>query len=408
MKIMLASFLYESEIGGGAAVVVNQLAQSLIRKNHTVVVLTTWPGHFVKTEVIDLIKVIRLPASNIYWVADKDQQPVYKKVFWQLFDIWNPFIYRLALEVFRSESPDIVHSHKLRGLSPSIWSAASVAGVKKIVHTCHDFELLSPEGLFMGKAGRLAREQNLVMRPYQLVRKYFSRLVHTVTAPSRLVMDLHKEMRFFPRANARIVYNTHGFDSSQIQQNKLMSSRSCKIDVARRFLYLGRLDKAKGIDLLCQAFSRVADQKPDFLLRITGWGSLDEALREKYKHQDNIVFTGPAFGDQKVKLFRDSDMLIAPSVAPENFPIVIAEAYSHGVPVITSRAGALPEIVRDGETGFLFTTGSEDELFSVLTKVSEERFLLNSISKNCFEEAKKFTTEKFLGDYLDIYVDNAR
>jgi glycosyltransferase involved in cell wall biosynthesis len=405
MKIVLVSFLYEVEIGGGAAFVVNQLAHLLVQRSYSVVVITTWKGSYVKTNNIDGIKIIRVPPMNLYWVGEKDKQTSPKKIIWQLVDLWNPLVYRLVRQILINEAADIVHSHKLRGLSPAIWSAAASAGVKKIVHTCHDFELLSPEGLLIGRVGRLAQGQNLVIRPYQNLRKYFSRLVHAATAPSRFVLDLHQKMGFFSRANTRIVPNSHGFDAGELQQNSSESSRPYKKDLATRFLYIGRLDKAKGVDVLCEAFLLADGQNQNLLLRIAGWGPLDETLRKKYKHQSNIVFTGPVFGAQKAELFRDSHVLLAPSVAPESFGIVIAEAYSYGLPVIASRVGAYPEIVRDGETGFLVEPGSVDDLYSALTKVSKEHFLINAMSGNCFEEARKYTTEKPISDYLDIYED---
>ena len=405
MKIILLSFLYDAEIGGGAAVVVNQLAHLLVQRSHSVTVITTWKGKSVKNDLIDGVKIIRLPPLNLYWVGEKDRQSSPKKVIWQLVDLWNPLVYRLVRQILINEQADIVHSHKFRGLSPAIWGAAASAGVKKIVHTCHDYELLSPEGLFMGRIGRLAEEQNLVIRPYQSLRRYFSRLVHEVTAPSRFVLDYHLKMGFFPKAKTRIIPNTHGFDSSELQQENLEVSRFPKKDLARCFLYLGRLDKAKGIDILCQAFSQVAGQNQDFLLRIAGWGPLEASLREKYKNQRNIVFIGSVFGAQKTKLFRDSDVLVAPSIAAETFSIVIAEAYSHGVPVIASSVGAFPEIVREGQTGFLVKAGSVDELYSALAKVSQVPFLVSSMSGSCIDEARKYTTEKFISNYLNIYGD---
>ena len=407
MKIALLSFLYEPELGGGAAVVVNQLAHSLVQRSYSVVVITTWKGSYVKNDYVEGIKIIRIPPMNLYWVGEKDKQSDSKKIIWQLVDIWNPLVYRVVRQILINEDADIVHSHKLRGLSPSIWSAAASAGVKKIVHTCHDYELLSPEGFFMGKVGTLAQEQNLVMRPYQILRRYFSRLVHDATAPSRFVLDYHQKMGFFPVAKTGIVPNSHGFDVNELQKKLSEISKLPKKDLARRFLYLGRLDKAKGIDLLCMAFLRLASQNQDFLLRIAGWGPLEESLREKYKHQNNIVFTGPVFGAQKAELFRDSDVLVAPSVVHEPFGIVIVEAYSYGLPVIASTAGAFSEIVRDGETGLLVKPGSEDELYSALARVSEEHTLINSMSVNCLEEAKRYTLEKLTSNYLDIYGDSA-
>lgn len=405
MKILLTSFLYETEIGGGAAVVVNQLAQMLTQRDYHVVVLTTWAGRSIKTDHVDGIKIIRLPASNLYWVADKDSQPSYKKVFWQLFDTWNPLMYRLAREVIDAESPDIVHSHKLRGLSPSIWSAAASAGVSKIVHTCHDYELLSPEGFFMGWAGRLAQEQNLVMRPYQNLRKYFSRLVNVTSAPSRFVMDFHHKMEFFPRAKKIIIPNTHGFNADQLSLSFSKSSDFHRQHLTKRFLYLGRLDKAKGVDLLCEAFLQAGVQSQDCQLTITGWGHLEISLREKYKNQNRIKFTGPIFGDKKSELLWNSDVLIAPSVSPEPFGIVIAESYAHGLPVITSRAGAFPELVQDGKTGLLVETGSVDELSSAMIKFCTDSHPRSDMSAKCCREAEKYTAEKFFDGYLGIYED---
>jgi glycosyltransferase involved in cell wall biosynthesis len=258
----------------------------------------------------------------------------------------------------------------------------------------------------MGKVGQLAKEQHLLMRPYQGLRKYFSRLVHHVTAPSQFVLDLHQKMGFFALAETRVVPNSHGFGLKEIDRNFLGRSKPHKKISATRFLYVGRIDKAKGVDLLCQAFVQAASQHPGMLLRVAGWGPLDESLREKYRNQNNIIFTGPVFGVQKNELFRDSDMLVTPSLAPESFGIVIAEAFSYGLPVIATRVGAYTEIVQEGQTGFFVNPGSVEDIFSALLKAGKEPLLIDTMSWNCIEQARRFTSEKFLGDYLALYQDN--
>jgi glycosyltransferase involved in cell wall biosynthesis len=165
------------------------------------------------------------------------------------------------------------------------------------------------------------------------------------------------------------------------------------------------LDKAKGIDLLCQAFLRLTSLHNDVLLRIAGWGPLDRSLREEYKNSKNIEFIGPVSGSTKKELFRKSDVLVAPSVIPEPFGIVIIEAFTQGLPVITSKTGAFSEIVREGETGLLVNPESVDALFSAMVKVSEEHALLSRMSGNCIEEARKYTSEKLIKDFLDVYSD---
>jgi len=60
-------------------------------------------------------------------------------------------------------------------------------------------------------------------------------------------------------------------------------------------------------------------------------------------------------------------VLVVPSLWYEGLPMVIVEAYAAGLPVLASRLGGLPEIVKEGRTGFLFRSGDSDHLASVLT-----------------------------------------
>ena len=280
MKIILLSFLYEPEIGGGSAVVVNQLAQALTQRAHSVVVITSWQGRGIKTDYVGGIKIIRIPPMNLYWVGEKDKQPISRKVVWQLFDIWNPLVYRLVRQIIINEDADIVHSHKLRGLSPSIWSAAASAGAKKIIHTCHDYEVLSPEGLLMGRVGKLAREQSTLLRPYQVIRRSLSSIVNVATFPSMYAMEMHLKMGFFAAATKRIIPNSHGFSQKKIEEKRNASLYNKK-NAINKFLYIGRLDKAKGIDILCDAFIKLVAARPNSVLQIAGWGSLDRTFKIK-------------------------------------------------------------------------------------------------------------------------------
>lgn len=406
MKIILVSFLYEVELGGGATVVVNQLADALSSVGYEVVVLTSWKNRYVATEKINNIKVIRIPALNLYWVFNKETQPLYKKVLWQLIDIWNPWVYLLCKNIFNQERPDIVHVHKLRGLSPSVWSAAFDAGIKKIIHTCHDYELISPEGMLMGTIGRLAVTQNWLIRPYQMIRRHFSRLIFYAIAPSRYVLDMHRIMGFFSKSKVMVIPNTHGFSTQELDDIQFDAKRFRDSNGHVNFLYIGRLDKSKGVDVLCQAFLQVSKYYGSMSLTIAGWGSLAEGLRQEYSESKQIRFVGPAFGLKKAELFKNNDVLVCPSVAAEPFGIVVTEAYFYGLPVIASRLGAFTDIVKSGRTGYLVEAGSVQELSLVLKNFYEQPELIEEMSMNCYEEAEKYTIEKFINSYLEIYEAN--
>ena len=197
MKIILISFLYEPELGGGAAQVVFSLAKSLHSEGIEVVVITSAPQGGNSVEWQAGIKIIRFYPRNLYWVYDKDLQPPWKKVLWQVIDTWNPLVYWKLKQVLQAEAPDIVHVHKLRGLSPAVWNAARSAGVQVLVHTCHDYELFSPEGTLSGRVGRLAENQAFVLKPYQALRRRLSNQVSKASSPSQFSLDLHTTRGFF-------------------------------------------------------------------------------------------------------------------------------------------------------------------------------------------------------------------
>ena len=402
MKVVLISFLYEPEIGGGATVVVNQLAQGLLQRSHSVVVITSWQGRGLKTDYFDGIKIIRIPPMNFYWVAEKDKQSGLMKVAWQLVDIWNPLVYRLVRQILINEEADIVHSHKLRGLSPSIWSAAASIGVKKIIHTCHDYEALSPEGLLMGRVGKLAREQSILLRPYQVIRRSLSHAVDVATFPSTYAMKMHLKMGFFSAAIKRVIPNSNGFSQKKIEEKQAASFYNEKTAI-NRFLYIGRLDKAKGIDILCEAFIRLVGARPDAVLEIAGWGDLDVSLKAKYGKYGSINFLGPVFGERKGEVFTRNDVLVAPSRASETFGIVIVEGFAYGLPAIATRVGAFPEVVKEGFTGYLADPDSVDKLCDAMLKISAASLPAIEMSGNCFKEAIKYSTDSFLENYLSIY-----
>lgn len=403
MKILLATFSYDKANGGGAVAVVHQLANSLVSRNYEVAVLTTWAGSHLKTEYLEGIKVVSLPASNIYWIGEKEKQPAYKKVFWQLIDMWNPAIYRLAVEVIGHESPDVFHSHKLRGLSPSIWNAAKSVGVGKIIHTCHDFEIVSPQGLFMGKAGELARQQHFLLKPYQVIRRQCSKVVNVVTAPSKYTMSVHRNMGFFPAAKAEIIPNTHGLQIADIHENQAWLNQPGKSDGVIKLLYLGRLEKEKGLDVVCEAVSRIDPDGHHLELSLAGWGSYEEEIRNTYANVKAIQFIGPIFGENKRDTLRKSHVLIAPSIVPETFGIIIAEAFAYGIPVIASNLGAFPELITEGKTGFLFEPGSIESLMSIINSLMKNPDLIKNMSKLCLSEALNFTLDAFTTNYLRLY-----
>lgn len=402
MKTVIVTFLYDVMLGGGGGLVSRLLSTELIKTGCEVTVITS-SSKMSSTVIVGGVKVISIYPANLFWIYNKDRQPTWKKMIWQLIDTWNPWVYQALKPVFMKECPDILHVHKLRGFSPSVWNAGRDAGIPVIVHTSHDFEIVSPQGLLGGRVGKLAEEQALVMRPYQAIRRRASRLVKGFTTPSHILMDTHNRLGFFPNARKRVIHNSHGFHLEELAglrrdflENKVGGGP------VRRFLYLGRLDKAKGIDLLCKAFLDVARHYSNAKLDIAGWGPLENELKRRYDQTPQVFFYGNVQGATKHRLLSECDMVVVPSIAPESFGIVVVEAFAYGKPVIAARVGALPEIVTEGKTGFLFAPGDIDALTVALLHACENVHT-SDLREACFNEAPNYLVERMAEEYVSIY-----
>jgi glycosyltransferase involved in cell wall biosynthesis len=322
-----------------------------------------------------------------------------------MIDTWNPHVYRTVKSILRREQPDVVHIMKLRGLSPSLWSAAVAAGCRPLIQTCHDYEIMSPDGILVSRVGQWAREGKWILWPYQALRANLSRHVDVATSPSHYTLTTLTERGFFPQAAHIVVPSSHGYSLAQLAAYQAESSvrRRPALRGQFRLLYLGRLEKSKGVDLLCTVVDRVAHKRPNLRLDIVGWGDLESQLQQAYGDHPNICLHGSVFGKEKESLIANADILVVPSVWSEVYGLVITEAYVFGKPVIASRAGGMPELVREGETGFLVEPGDVAALQQVIEHVYENRHFVSEMEEACFAAARQYSFEKQTEQYLEAY-----
>ncbi len=401
MKVVLLTFLFEPEIGGGAATSVRLLARGLAGQGIQVVVITTCPRGQARVERAEGLTIYRFFPRNLYWIGDKDRQPTWKRVLWQLMDIWSPHAFWVVRRILEQERPDIVHANKLRGLSPSVWAAA---GGIPLVQTCRDYELMSPEGTLNSQVGHWAEQGTWFLRPYQRLRARLSRQIAGATAPSRYTLEMLTRHGFFPQAMKRVVPNSHGLTLEQLERRRQEAmTQPSRQNGQVRLLYLGRLEMVKGVDLLCTAFERCAAHFPHLHLDIAGWGTLEPVLRQKYGQHPQITFHGPVFGKVKDRLLAAIDLLVVPSVWPEVFGIVIAEAYTYGKPVIATSAGGIPEIVEENSTGFLIPSGDLEALKETIGRVAGSPASLRGMAPACFEAARLYSVERMTDEFRSMY-----
>jgi len=127
----------------------------------------------------------------------------------------------------------------------------------------------------------------------------------------------------------------------------------------RSIVYFGRLSPKKGLSTLLDAVKGL-----DITLNIIGDGPIRQELERKTIKEriDNVMFVGYKSGRELQKEIQNAIATVTPSQWYENNPRTVIESFALGKPVIGARIGGIPELVKDGKTGYTFEPGSIEDL----------------------------------------------
>jgi len=139
-----------------------------------------------------------------------------------------------------------------------------------------------------------------------------------------------------------------------------------------RISCLGQLGQRKGTPQLIEALGRLV-RRSDWSATIAGDGEVEEARAEvrRLGIVDRVAIPGWLASAATNDLLSRTDILVLPSFF-ENLPMVILEAFAHGVPVVSTSVGAIPEAVREGHNGLLVPAGDVTALARALERLIED------------------------------------
>ncbi|MBW2074703.1 MAG: glycosyltransferase family 4 protein [Deltaproteobacteria bacterium] len=315
---------------------------------------------------------------------------------------------RKLREVLKRKRPDVVHVHNFFPLlTPSIYDACADAGVP-VVQTLHNYRLLCPGGLFM-RNGKIC-EECLEKGPFQGVRYGCYRGSRLQTLPVAMMLAIHnwrktwheKVNRFIALTKfAREKFIQAGFPSEKIvvKPNFVRLPKIlAKQKNGKYAVFVGRLSIEKGVVTLLRAWQDLTDMP----LKLIGHGPLlDKAINLSPK---SVEVLGRKTHRDTISLLVKALFLILPAECYEGFPMVIAEAFACGVPVIASRLGAMAEIIDDGRTGLLFEPRNAKDLASKVRWLFEHPEKAEEMGRNARAEyEEKYTPERNYELLMDIY-----
>lgn len=219
---------------------------------------------------------------------------------------------------------------------------------------------------------------------FQKVFNRANKLIFVSKAGMRSAMEAYK----IDVNKCNVVYN--GISENLILKG---SNNIIKHDKPYNIIYIGRLAKKKGLDILIDTFSKLSKEY-DVKLSIVGNGEYKDKLVEKinyYHLQGKVVLYGQQTDIERY--LDNATIFVYPSICEEVFGISIVEAMAYGLPCIANNVGGIPEIIKNKENGFLTQNANSKELYSTIKEVIKmiEKQELDNISNNAKATAKKFS-----------------
>jgi hypothetical protein len=207
------------------------------------------------------------------------------------------------------------------------------------------------------------------------------------------------------------------------RDNTVRTSREPRDQEALTVLFVGRLERRKGVDLLLDAAARLLAAHENLKFTLVGKDTenteigetYSAAFKRKYAERPEIVsrvtFVGWVDDPELQKFYADADVCCFPS-RYESFGLVLVEAMAAGKPVVATRVGGIPTIVEDGGNGILVRSGDAADLEMALEKLLSDANLRSNMgrrSRELFERRFSIAavTERILEAYQEIAREHA-
>ena len=188
-------------------------------------------------------------------------------------------------------------------------------------------------------------------------------------------------------------------------------SKTTDIDMGKplRILNIGRLEAVKGQDILIRSCALLHDKGVEFQCKIVGDGSKYQqlaALIDQLTLNDKVLLLGTCYESDVADLLDWAHVMVLSSLS-EGTPMTIIESMMKGRPVVAPRITAIPEMVVDGKTGFLFEKANPQDLADKLTVLSKQPKLRIEMGKQGRKRSEiMFDLEKNAGKLKDIFKKN--
>lgn len=366
MRIVIVCF----PAPGGSGIVASELGRELACRGHE----------------------IHIVSHQLPFRLDEKGELFYHKVELKDYPLFPYPLFTLELagklvEVLNKYSPHIIHSHYALPNSISALLARDVSGSSvKVLTTIHGTDIT-----IWGNDPSL----------HPFIRHSLEKSDAVSAVSESLKEDAVKTLQL-PEKDIKVIYNFIDTEKYKPAVDENLR-RSMAPNGEKIILHLSNFRPVKRIPDLLQAFAQICRIDKGVVLLLAGDGVEKHkiiSLSKELGLDRNIKFIGTWI--DPVPLFSIADLFVLPS-EKESFGLAVLEAMSCGVPVVASKTGGLPELVKDGETGFLVPVGDIGSLSRAIMLLLKDDSLYRKFAVNSRERACQFSTEGIIPLYEDLY-----
>lgn len=408
MKVLLQNSLFYPNVIGGAEIAVHIIGAELRRRGLQVDGLATtglkgrdrgWRTRPTDDSLGTIYEAPFHGLTDLYRDGALAPQPgLLVRGLHHFTQVRSPRWKKLMAGILAESRPDVVHTNTILGMTSSIWEAARQQGIP-VLHTLHDYQLLCPRTTLMRSDHSNCVDAPLPCRVLARLKLSATDQVDLVTAPSRYVLERHRQAGGFPGVRAEVVANACEYLPPRVPERAA--------DGPVRGLFLGQVSRHKGVPMLLEALAELfADEGlHDLEFTFAGQGScVDEVRAFCARHPRRCRYLGVVKGEEKFELLRRSSFQVVPSLWNDNFPLSILDGFSFGLPVIGTNLGGIPEVIGDGREGLVIAPEAPALAAAMASYVRDPQMRLQH-GRAARRKGEGYTLERQVDTYVALYGD---
>jgi len=383
MKILIASETYPTKTHiDGCAVFTERLAKGLAKKGHKV--LAIGPN----SEFRDSLDNER-PNLKIFRLKSFLVKPIHSRFRF----IYNVNLYWKLKKIVKNFKPDIIHIQNHMTVGRILLNIAKKINVP-IGGTNH----FMPENLIQWMPFGKEKTSRIMWFDF---RRVFEKL-DFVTTPTLAASNLLKSVGF----NKNITVISNGIDLTKFKKYSVNKHFLKKYGIEKKiptFIFVGRIDKDKNIDLAIKAFS-LASKKNKMQFLVVGVGPKEseyKSLARRLNVSKYVIFTGKVSDRELRDLHNLADVYVASGEA-ELQGIAIMEAMACGLPVLGLNMVAIPELVKNGVNGYLFEKNAKYLAEKMLVILGNKK-KLNLMGRNSMRMIRRHDFDETIERFEELY-----